>query len=451
MITHFSRQCPGLHGPGSATLVQETSIARLVESHATLEIPVMQRRYCWGNSMLDRFWADTVSVTVERGSDVQGSHRVGKAVFRERDQRNEDDRKTLLVVDGQQRITTSLLMCAAIRNELLTRVSLVSNMPEELPHEQNLPEESKSTESWIHSNARDAIKRLSNILFNAEFPDSYLPSDEILHQSRLIPSFLDREPFFAAITDKNCDTPSAVSNARSVFRNKAAILSTRQLVAAASFASQVSIMAIHIQTVNINLSQVFQWLQESAISADKILYNPTPGMQFGNMDLIRNLTISHYVDRPSDELESIYRMHWLPLETLCKSQHTLFDDFLALFLAAQKENENIRLVSEKQNVAREAPHTNTDSASPSPQKTSPGFVAPMPRVYGSRNKNSWKAAASKKSVADAQQEGDMKLYLAFIAWYQLRVFASATMPQLNAEPVKVLDEMTAFARAVLDE
>ncbi|KAI8834565.1 hypothetical protein BJ741DRAFT_239428 [Chytriomyces cf. hyalinus JEL632] len=409
------------------------SIACLVQSHATLEIPVMQRRYCWGNSMLDRFWADTVSVAIERGSqDVRGSHRVGKAVFRER----EDNQKTLLVVDGQQRITTSLLMCAAIRNELLTRVTQIPNSSEE----------SNSVESWAHSNARDAIKRLGHILFNAKFPDSYLPSDEILNQSRLIPSFLDRAPFFAAITNKNCDTPSAITNATSVFRNKASVLNTRQLVAAASFADQVSIMAIYIQTENVNLSQVFQWLQESAISADKVLYNPTPGMQFGNMDLIRNLTISHYVDRPSDELESIYRMHWLPLETLCKSQHSLFDDFLSLFLAAQKENETLLLTIEKQDMALEIPHTNTDSASPSGPKASPAFVAPMPRLYGSRSKKSWKAP--KKSVAETQQkDGDLQLYIEFISWYQRKVFASS----MNAEPVKVLDEMTAFARSFRDE
>ncbi|KAJ3262716.1 hypothetical protein HDU77_000232 [Chytriomyces hyalinus] len=431
MITHFSSQCPGLHGPGSSTLVQEMSIAFLVESHATLEIPVMQRRYCWGSSMLDRFWADTVSVAIERGpQNVRGSHRVGKAVFRERG----DNKKTLLVVDGQQRITTSLLMCAAIRNELLTRVSQLPNMFEE----------SKSVESWTHSNARDAIKRLGHLLFNAEVHNSYLPSDAILNQSRLIPSFLDRAPFFAAITNKNCDTPSAITSAMSLFRNKASILSTRQLVAAASFADQVSIMAIYILTENVNLSQVFQWLQESAISADKILYNPTPGMQFGNMDLIRNLTISHYVARPSDELESIYRMHWLPLETLCKSQHSLFDDFLSLFLAAQKENETIRLANQKQEI----PHTHADSAS-SAQKASPGIIAPMPRLYGSRSKKSWKAPTPKKSIAESQQDGDIKLYTEFISWYQRKVFASSTIPRLN--PVSVLDEMTAFAQTILDK
>jgi len=87
-------------------------------------------------------------------------------------------------------------------------------------------------------------------------------------------------------------------------------------------------MVIDIQTPHLDLCQVFQYLQErSLLSMGALLYNPSPGITFDAVDMVRNLFLSHYTHLPMQEQEHIYRSYWLPLESHY-SNTTEFNYFL---------------------------------------------------------------------------------------------------------------------------
>ena len=67
-----------------------------------LHVPIFQRRYCWGAYQLENFLKDTIKFASKPHARVgKRSHSFGRIVVSERD---EDNR--LVIVDGQQRLTT---------------------------------------------------------------------------------------------------------------------------------------------------------------------------------------------------------------------------------------------------------------------------------------------------------------------------------------------------------
>ena len=74
----------------------------------------------------------------------------------------------------------------------------------------------------------------------------------------------------------------------------------------------------YIEILNeVNLAQIFVWFQEKTlIGAEKMIYNPTPGLNFRASDLVRNLILASYMEKPLSEQELLYREHWfLPIES----------------------------------------------------------------------------------------------------------------------------------------
>jgi uncharacterized protein with ParB-like and HNH nuclease domain len=73
-------------------------------SEAYYKIPRFQRPYSWDHVNIEEFWNDTVV-------EGEGDYFIGNFVVY-------DDKGTLGVVDGQQRITTITLLLCALRDEL---------------------------------------------------------------------------------------------------------------------------------------------------------------------------------------------------------------------------------------------------------------------------------------------------------------------------------------------
>ncbi|ORY45611.1 hypothetical protein BCR33DRAFT_716263 [Rhizoclosmatium globosum] len=306
MLAQFSHECPGLHGKGSKTDIHEETIGQVLQSHSVVEIPIMQRRYCWSGTVLHKWWADIVGEGVRRNWTKSGTHRAGKAVFRVR-----DDGSSLLVVDGQQRLTTTALLLMAVTAEIMANYASTS----------------------IDDKAQTIVDKVDQFLFRTS--PSKSPTT-----SRLIPSFLDREAYFSLLMNQvPSPDPSALVDAYNVFRTKTYGLTLDRLDQIATSAVHgVTIMRVNILTENLNLCQVFQWLQERSLVAGEILFNPTPGINFGSIDLIRNLFVSNYIHWSRDRLESLYETRWLPFELLFSSNGLTFDQFLNDYISS-KESE----------------------------------------------------------------------------------------------------------------
>ena len=117
----------------------------------------------------------------------------------------------------------------------------------------------------------------------------------------------------------------------------------------AANSNRMSLMYCEILS-DVNLAQVFLWLQEKTLfGMGALLYNPTPGVNFRPSDLVRNLLLSSFMNRDLEYQEEQYRKNWLdPIESkLPKDDNTAFDKLLLTFLdefASVKSDDGQRYV-----------------------------------------------------------------------------------------------------------
>ena len=96
----------------------ETSLAGVLEGKKQYQVPLYQRVYSWGPKQLDQLWADIVDLTATRREEPRASHFIGSLVLAASPDFNAVGVSKLLVVDGQQRLTTLTLLLAALRDHL---------------------------------------------------------------------------------------------------------------------------------------------------------------------------------------------------------------------------------------------------------------------------------------------------------------------------------------------
>jgi len=104
----------------------------------------------------------------------------------------------------------------------------------------------------------------------------------------------------------------------------------------------------------INMAQVFLWLQEKSLFGEAALvYNAAPGVFFTGADMVRNLMLAPIMNKSLENQEEFYRQHWLlPLERRVGDQASL-NQLLVQFLAATT-NESNRFVSTAEETAEKA-------------------------------------------------------------------------------------------------
>ena len=107
------------------------SINNLLQRHEFI-IPEYQRPYSWGNEQCDRLWED-LSGFLERATDGVGDDNdqyfLGSIVVYP----NPDDKRILYVVDGQQRLTTLIMLVRAFFEKASTHTILQKRIYREDP------------------------------------------------------------------------------------------------------------------------------------------------------------------------------------------------------------------------------------------------------------------------------------------------------------------------------
>lgn len=96
----------------------ETSFAGVLEGKKQYQVPLYQRTYSWTKKQLDQLWDDVVELAAARRTDPKTSHFIGSLVLATSPDFNAVGVSKLLVVDGQQRLTTLTLLLAALRDHL---------------------------------------------------------------------------------------------------------------------------------------------------------------------------------------------------------------------------------------------------------------------------------------------------------------------------------------------
>ena len=93
----------------------ETRLLAFLKKSSQFVIPIFQRHYAWARSECRQLWDDIIRVG---SNDAITSHFIGSIVYVEEGQSQVSHQAPLLVIDGQQRLTTITLLLSSLADEL---------------------------------------------------------------------------------------------------------------------------------------------------------------------------------------------------------------------------------------------------------------------------------------------------------------------------------------------
>ena len=223
-------------------------------------IPLFQRTYNWGEPQWGRLWEDLQAIY---GMDEPRNHFIGSVVAQPVPTIPGRVSQYVLI-DGQQRITTLLILLSAIRDKAR-----------------------QEPEKW--GDLADEIQGMY-------LTNQYKRGDE---KPKLVPSKRDRAPFLAIV---NCETPAAdsrVGRARRYFDSKlsagGAIDLERLKIRVADCLDMVSVML----EADDNPNRIFESLNYT-------------GLSLSAADLIRNYLFMNI--RDPYKQDDAYEKHWYPMQ-----------------------------------------------------------------------------------------------------------------------------------------
>lgn len=235
------------------------SLGHVLYAPSQYVIPVFQRNYRWERPQWEKLWASLEEI---QQPDKTGNHFMGFLVFVQGGLAQPGQNTRFHLIDGQQRLTTTSVLLAAVRNVA----------------------------------ARTGQDELAQ-----EIHDYFLvhPLKKGEHRYRLLPKAQDHEPF-VAIVDRKKVPDGRMAEALSFFEGVVGRLAEQDANAPRRI----------FDTVCQRLEFMCATLEsENAYSIFKSL-NST-GVPLGQADLIRNFVFMHV--HPDDQ-DTFDREHWSPLE-----------------------------------------------------------------------------------------------------------------------------------------
>lgn len=262
----------------------ETNLLKFLQGTKQFIIPIYQRKYSWTINQCHQLWNDILRAAIDE--KIKG-HFVGSIVYIERGLYQISSVPQLLVIDGQQRMTTLTLFLLALGKAI---------------------EESDRT--W------DITKKkiMNYYLVNNEEEGEYY--------HKLILTQSDKETLISLISDKKL--PEDLS--QRVYANYSFFLE-------------------NIKNSGVDLNMLFQGISKLIvvdISLDRDNDNPqlifeslnSTGLDLSQADLIRNFVLMKLEPKAQTELYSEY---WYPMERSFENQNdsTLFDRFMRDYLTVK--------------------------------------------------------------------------------------------------------------------
>ena len=242
------------------------SLLDLLSTNNRREIPVFQRVYSWGVEECERLWNDVVRA----GSTANlRSHFTGSIVYVASGQGTATARKPHLVIDGQQRLTTVMLLLAALAE-----------------HIESLPEtEQEPVEGFAPRMIRDDYLRNAN----QEGDKAY----------KLLLSKSDRDAL-NAIVDGRAQIAADYSRVTANFQWFKSKLSERSsdLVDICLGLMKLVIVDVELTRGEDDPQLVFETMNST-------------GKALSQADLIRNFVL---MDLPTEDQNRLYDHYWLPME-----------------------------------------------------------------------------------------------------------------------------------------
>lgn len=242
----------------------ETSFAGVLEGKKQYQVPLYQRVYSWGTKQLDQLWDDVVELAAARREEPGASHFIGSLVLAASPDFTAVGVSKLLVVDGQQRLTTLTLLLAALRDHLA---------------ETGGAEQADGIHAQYLVNVYDRGR-----------------------PTKVLPTQADREAFKAVLTrSPEAGGPDAIGTAYNRFRSKIAAADDPEDPRDLEEIEHAVVHGLSVVVVTAepgdNAHRIFESLNNT-------------GLQLNQSDLLKNYLFM----RLGDHAEDVYDTVWMPLE-----------------------------------------------------------------------------------------------------------------------------------------
>ncbi|EMH36692.1 DUF262 and DUF1524 domain-containing protein [Helicobacter pylori] len=240
-------------------------------------IPIYQRLYSWGKEQCEQLWDDIIKIG---GNDKMNGHFIGSILY-VRDGNTHSS--SLLIIDGQQRLTTITLLCIALRNHLNDEDELLEKFSR------------KEIESYLINGDKDGDKKF-----------------------RLILSKSDKDTLLSLI-DENKRKPSEPS---------VKIMENFKL-----FEKWISENTDKLETIFKGLKKLMiVWIAlEKGKDDPQLIFESmnSKGIELTQTDLIRNYIV---METEVEKQEDFYNGYWRAMEEDFKQNETLFNRFVRHYL-----------------------------------------------------------------------------------------------------------------------
>ncbi|MGL2540560.1 GmrSD restriction endonuclease domain-containing protein [Helicobacter pylori] len=258
---------------------REATLLKFFEQNQTNQfvIPIYQRLYSWKKEQCEQLWDDIIKIG---GNDKMNGHFIGSILYVRDDNTHSSP---LLIIDGQQRLTTITLLFIALRNHLSEEVEILEKFSR------------KKVESYLINSNKDGDKKF-----------------------RLILSESDKDTLLSLI-DKNKRKPSEPS---------LKIMENFKL-----FEEWISENTDKLETIFKGLEKLMiVWIAlEKGKDDPQLIFESmnSKGIELTQADLIRNYII---METEVGKREDFYNQYWRAMEENFKQSETLFNRFVRHYL-----------------------------------------------------------------------------------------------------------------------
>ncbi|WRG33386.1 DUF262 domain-containing protein [Helicobacter pylori] len=252
---------------------REATLLEFFEQNQTNQfvIPIYQRLYSWKKEQCEQLWDDIIKIG---GNDKMNGHFIGSILYARVDDTHSSP---LLIIDGQQRLTTITLLFIALRNRSSDEVKR------------------KKMESYLINSDKDGDKKF-----------------------RLILSESDKDTLLSLI-DKNKRKPSERS---------LKIMENFKL-----FEKWISENTDKLETIFKGLEKLMiVWIALDKGKDDpQLIFESmnSKGIELTQTDLIRNYIV---METEVKKQEDFYNQYWRAMEEDFKQNETLFNQFVKHYL-----------------------------------------------------------------------------------------------------------------------
>ncbi|EMG84853.1 hypothetical protein HMPREF1432_00305 [Helicobacter pylori GAMchJs114i] len=241
-------------------------------------IPIYQRLYSWEKEQCEQLWDDIIKIG---GNDKMNGHFIGSILYV---LDGNTPSSPLLIIDGQQRLTTITLLCIALRDHLNDEYELLEKFSR------------KEIESYLINNNKDGNKKFKLILSESD-------KDTLL-----------------SLIDKNKRKPSEPS---------VKIMENFKL-----FEKWISKNTDKLETIFKGLEKLMiVWIALGKGKDDpQLIFESmnSKGIELTQTDLIRNYIIME--TETEEKQKDFYNGYWRAMEEDFKQNETLFKRFVRHYL-----------------------------------------------------------------------------------------------------------------------